>query len=181
MHPITFHLLPNAHLDPVWLWDWREGLNEGLINCRTVLDLMDEFPDLTFIRGEAAISSHIEQNDPETVARIRQRVAEGRGDVVSGTWIQPGHQSHRHRNFQPSFSVRQGLFRSAFRTCPRSCLGRRFVRTRRQSARPPDGRWHDRVRLQPTGHPALSRPGVLVGRRGRWPCAGVPHQCRLTA
>jgi len=23
----TFHLIANAHLDPVWLWDWREGLN----------------------------------------------------------------------------------------------------------------------------------------------------------
>src|SRR4051794_30353646 len=39
---LTFHLIPNAHLDPVWLWDWREGLNEGLITCRTILDLMDE-------------------------------------------------------------------------------------------------------------------------------------------
>ena len=28
MQDFTFHLLPNAHLDPVWLWDWREGLNE---------------------------------------------------------------------------------------------------------------------------------------------------------
>ena len=27
----TFHLIGNAHLDPVWLWDWREGLSEGLI------------------------------------------------------------------------------------------------------------------------------------------------------
>ncbi len=27
MKPYTLHLLANAHLDPVWLWDWREGLN----------------------------------------------------------------------------------------------------------------------------------------------------------
>ena len=25
----TIHLIGNAHLDPVWLWDRREGLNEG--------------------------------------------------------------------------------------------------------------------------------------------------------
>ena len=39
-HPKThiFHIIPNAHLDPVWLWDWREGLNEGIITTRTVLD-----------------------------------------------------------------------------------------------------------------------------------------------
>jgi len=32
----VLHLLPNAHLDPVWLWDWREGMNEGIITTRTV-------------------------------------------------------------------------------------------------------------------------------------------------
>lgn len=27
---LTIHIVPNAHLDPAWLWDWREGLNEAL-------------------------------------------------------------------------------------------------------------------------------------------------------
>ena len=31
MTTATFHLLPNAHLDSVWLWDWREGMN--LVPC----------------------------------------------------------------------------------------------------------------------------------------------------
>ena len=61
---MTFHLISNAHLDPVWLWDWREGLNQGLITCRTALNLMDENPELTFNRGEAAIYQHIEESDP---------------------------------------------------------------------------------------------------------------------
>ena len=51
----TIHLIGNAHLDPVWLWDRREGLNEGITTVRTMLDLMDEFPEMTFIRGESAI------------------------------------------------------------------------------------------------------------------------------
>src|SRR5438094_866850 len=53
MPDFTFHLIPNAHLDPVWLWDWREGLNEGLVTCRTILDLMDHDRELTFIRDES--------------------------------------------------------------------------------------------------------------------------------
>ena len=89
MTMMTFHLIGNAHLDPVWLWDWREGLNEGLITCRTMLDLMDQYPDMTFIRGEAAIYQHIEKTDPATFARIKKRVAEGRWDVVGGTMVQP--------------------------------------------------------------------------------------------
>ncbi len=86
---LVFHLLPNAHLDPVWLWDWREGLNEGLITVRTVLDLMDEFPRLTFMRGESSIYEHIQKTDLTVFNRIRARIEEGRWDVVGGTVVQP--------------------------------------------------------------------------------------------
>jgi len=85
----TIHLLPNAHLDPVWLWDWREGLNEALSTTRTVLDLMDERPELTFIRGEAALYEHIEKTDPKLFDRILQKFSQGRWDIVGGTYIQP--------------------------------------------------------------------------------------------
>ncbi len=86
---LTFHLIPNAHLDPVWLWDWREGLNEGLTTCRTVLDLMDEFPSLTFTRGECAIYDHILKTDPYTFDRIRAYINSKRWEVVGGNVIQP--------------------------------------------------------------------------------------------
>jgi alpha-mannosidase len=85
----VLHLLPNAHLDPVWLWDWREGLNEAIITTRTVLDLMDEFDDLTFIRGESALYRHIEEHDPATFERVRRYASRGRWDIVGGTFIQP--------------------------------------------------------------------------------------------
>lgn len=84
-----FHLLPNAHLDPVWLWDWREGLNEGIKTVHAMLDLMDEFPQLTFIRGESAIYQHIEKTDPALFHRLERMIRAGRWDVVGGTVIQP--------------------------------------------------------------------------------------------
>ncbi len=84
-----FHLLPNAHLDPVWLWDWREGLNEGLKTVDTVLNLMGEFPQLTFVRGESAIYQHIEKTRPDMFRRIIKMIEAGRWDVIGGTVIQP--------------------------------------------------------------------------------------------
>ena len=72
------HLLPNAHLDPVWFWNRREGLNEGIKTCRTIVGLMDKFPELTFNRGEASIYSHIEAFDPDLLARIRELADCGR-------------------------------------------------------------------------------------------------------
>ncbi len=89
MKKTVVHVIPNAHLDPVWLWDFREGLNEGVATCRSMLDLLDANPDLTFIRGEAAIYEHVRRTDPATFGRIRKLIRAGRWDVVGGTWIQP--------------------------------------------------------------------------------------------
>jgi alpha-mannosidase len=84
----VIHLIPNAHLDPVWLWDWREGCTEMIATTRTVLDLMDEFPDLTFVRGEAFVYRHIEESDPPTFKRLLAQVRAGRWDVVGGNVVQ---------------------------------------------------------------------------------------------
>jgi len=115
----VFHLLPNAHLDPVWLWDWREGLNEGIITTRTVLDLMDEFPDLTFMRGEAALYRHIEEHDPATFRRVRRMIEAGRWDVVGGTWIQPDTNLPATETFLRHFALGQAYFRDRFGVAPR--------------------------------------------------------------
>ncbi|HCE46338.1 MAG TPA: hypothetical protein DET40_22560 [Lentisphaeria bacterium] len=110
----TFHFLGNAHLDPVWLWDWREGLNEGIITCRTILDLMDEDPELTFNRGESVIYEHIEQTDPETFSRIKKYVKEGRWDVVGGTFLQSDENLPETETLVRQYMRGQQYFKSRF-------------------------------------------------------------------
>src|SRR5688500_16747778 len=114
MSDLVFHLIPNAHLDPVWLWDWREGLNEGLITCRTVLDLMDADKQLTFIRGETAIYEHIERTDPKTFSRIKRYVKSGRWDPVGGTVIQPAPKLPDTETFARHFLHGQQYLKSRF-------------------------------------------------------------------
>lgn len=108
------HLLPNAHLDPVWLWDWREGLNEGLATVQAVLNLMDEFPQLTFIRGESAIYEHVEKTSPLLFRRIARQVAEGRWDIVGGTHIQPDSNLASTETLCRQFEYGLEYFRSRF-------------------------------------------------------------------
>ena len=110
----TIHLIGNAHLDPVWLWDRREGLNEGITTVRTLLDLMDEFEEMTFIRGEAAIYRHIEKYDPPTFERIRKMVEAGRWDVVGGTVIQPDTNLTGTETLVRHFAHGQCYFKSRF-------------------------------------------------------------------
>jgi alpha-mannosidase len=86
---MRFHLLANAHLDPVWLWDWREGLNQGITTCHTVVRLMDEFPELTFLRGESSVYKHIQEYAPKLFDRIAELVAADRWEIVGGNFCQP--------------------------------------------------------------------------------------------
>ncbi len=110
----TFHLIANAHLDPVWLWDGREGLNEGIQTCRTMLDLLDANPDFTFMRGESAIYEHIERFAPDVFERIRAYVAAGRWDVVGGVYVQPDTNLPATETILRQFAVAGRYFESRF-------------------------------------------------------------------
>ena len=55
------HLLCNAHLDPIWLWEWEEGAAEALSTFRTAADLCEEFPGFVFNHNEAILYRWVEE------------------------------------------------------------------------------------------------------------------------
>src|SRR5688572_15299421 len=42
------HMIGNAHIDPVWLWQWQEGFQEVKASFRSALDRMKEYPEFNF-------------------------------------------------------------------------------------------------------------------------------------
>ena len=84
-----FHLIANAHLDPVWQWRVPEGLSLVKSTFRSALDRMNEFPDYTFTSACASYYKWIKLNEPEMFEEIKQRVKEGRWAIVGGMWVQP--------------------------------------------------------------------------------------------
>ncbi len=99
------HMIGNAHIDPVWLWQWQEGFHEVKATFRSALDRMKEYGDFLFVSSSAAFYEWIEKSDPAMFAEIRQRVAEGRWEIVGGWWIQPDCNIPGGESF-----VRQGLY-----------------------------------------------------------------------
>ncbi len=85
----TVHMVGNAHIDHAWLWRWPEAKEEVLATCRAALERMNETPDFTFSFSSALSYKWIEEEDPALFEEIRQRVAEGRWNVVGGWWVQP--------------------------------------------------------------------------------------------
>lgn len=56
-----FHLIANAHLDPVWQWRVPEGLSLVKSTFRSALDRMNEFPDYTFTSACASYYTLVKQ------------------------------------------------------------------------------------------------------------------------
>ena len=78
------YMIGNAHLDPVWLWQWRDGYHEAMATFRSALDRLNETPDFVFTCACACYYEWVEENDPAMFEEIRRRVAEGRWGIVGG-------------------------------------------------------------------------------------------------
>lgn len=106
---MTLHAIGNAHIDPVWLWRWTEGLETIRSTFASVLERMKEFPEFHFTGSSAAFYWLLEQTDPDMLAEIRERVREGRWEIVGGWWIQPDCNIPCGESF-----VRQALYAQRF-------------------------------------------------------------------
>jgi alpha-mannosidase len=105
MEKKTLYMIGNAHIDPVWLWQWQEGFQEVKATFRSALERMQEYPEFIFTASSAAFYEWIEQSDAGMFAEIQQRVAEGRWGLVGGWWIEPDCNIPSGESF-----VRQALY-----------------------------------------------------------------------
>ncbi len=84
----TVYLAGHAHIDMNWMWSWPETVAVTLDTFRTMLDLMDEFPEFHFSQSQASVYAIVRDQDPELLARIAARVREQRWDVVASHWVE---------------------------------------------------------------------------------------------
>ncbi|MCK9253728.1 MAG: glycosyl hydrolase-related protein [Clostridiales bacterium] len=78
----------HAHIDMNWMWSFDETVSITLDTCRTMLDLMDQYPDYTFAQSQASVYEIVARHDPALLERIRDRVQEGRWEVTASTWVE---------------------------------------------------------------------------------------------
>lgn len=82
------HLICNAHLDPVWQWDWNEGATAALATFYSAAELADEY-DYIFCHNEALLYEYIEEYDPKLFKRIQELVKAGKWHIMGGWYVQP--------------------------------------------------------------------------------------------
>ncbi|WP_420594090.1 alpha-mannosidase [Deinococcus sp.] len=114
-------LTGHAHIDLAWLWPLAETRRKALRTFSTVLSLMDEYPDFTFNQSTAQLYRFVEEDDPELFERIRQRVAEGRWDVVGGMWVEPDGNLISGESWARQLLYGQRYFQRTFGKLARVC------------------------------------------------------------
>ncbi len=113
------HLICNAHLDPVWLWQKPEGIAEAISTFRVAADFCEQNEDFVFNHNESVLYEWVEENEPELFARIQKLVKDGKWRIMGGWYLQPdcvmpcGESFIRHIEtglsyFKEKFGVRPG-------------------------------------------------------------------------
>jgi alpha-mannosidase len=82
-------LVCNSHIDPVWLWEWEEGLAETLSTFRIAARFCEEFDGFVFNHNESILYRWVEEYEPELFVKIQELVKKGKWHIMGGWYLQP--------------------------------------------------------------------------------------------
>ena len=85
----TIRAVGNSHIDMAWLWPWTETVEVVRNTFQSVLDLMREYPDFKFTMSSARTYEWMQEKYPDMFEQIKQRVKEGRWEIIGGMWVEP--------------------------------------------------------------------------------------------
>ena len=83
------HIIGHSHIDAAWLWPWTDSADVVLTTFRSALDRMHEFPEFCYSHSSIAHYQWVQTADPAMFAEIRERIAQGRWEVVGGWLVEP--------------------------------------------------------------------------------------------
>ena len=78
------HLICEAHLDPVWLWEWEEGASAAISTFQSAANLADEF-DYIFCHNEVSLYKYIAEYAPDLFEKIKQLIKDTMSQQILGS------------------------------------------------------------------------------------------------
>jgi len=85
----VLHIIGYSHIDAAWLWPWRDGSNIALTTFRSALDRMKETPGFRYSHSSSIHYQWVQRSYPKMFEEIKERVREGRLEVVGGWPVEP--------------------------------------------------------------------------------------------
>jgi len=117
-----FHLLCNAHLDPVWLWEWEEGAAEVLSTFRTAADLCEKNEAFIFNHNEVTLYKWVQEYEPQLFRRIQKLVKQGKWHIMGGWYLQPDCNMPSGESFVRQILLGKTYFKKHFGVEPTTAI-----------------------------------------------------------
>lgn len=118
----TLHLICNAHLDPVWLWEWEEGAAEALSTFRCAADFCEEYSGFIFNHNEVTLYKWVEEYEPALFERIQKLVKEGKWHIMGGWYLQPDCNMPSGESFIRQMLLGRNYFWEKFGVAPTTAI-----------------------------------------------------------
>lgn len=116
------HLISNAHLDPVWLWQWKEGAAEAISTFRIAADFCEKYDGFVFNHNEAVLYEWVEEYEPELFERIKKLIKEGKWSVMGGWYLQPDCTMLSGESFLSQIELGRKYFKEKFGVVPETAV-----------------------------------------------------------
>ena len=116
------HLVCNAHIDPVWLWEWEEGAATAISTFRVAADLCEKFDDFVFNHNEAILYQWVEEYEPALFKRIQDLVARGKWHIMGGWYLQPDCNLPSGESFVRQIILGRNYFEDKFNVRPSTAI-----------------------------------------------------------
>ena len=116
------HLVCNAHLDPVWLWEWEEGLAETLSTFRIAAQFCEEYDAFAFCHNESLLYQWVEEYEPQLFKRIKKLVAAGKWHVIGGWYVQTDCNLPSGESFVRQILIAKKYFKNKLNTEPKTAI-----------------------------------------------------------
>ncbi len=115
------HLICNAHIDPIWQWDWPEGVSAALSTFYSAVKLSKEF-DFIFCHNEVTVYKFVEEYAPELFEEIRELVKQGKWHIMGGWYLQPDANMPSGESFVRQIREGQRYFKEKFGVVPTTAI-----------------------------------------------------------
>ncbi|MHB0946194.1 MAG: glycoside hydrolase family 38 N-terminal domain-containing protein [Sedimentisphaerales bacterium] len=116
------HLICNAHLDPVWLWEWEEGAAEAISTFRTVVELCERNKTFIFNHNEVILYEWVREYEPKLFERIQKLVKAGKWHIMGGWYLQPDCNMPSGESFVRQILAGRQYFKKNFGIRPRTAI-----------------------------------------------------------
>ena len=114
MQEAKIDLAGNSHIDAAWLWPRSETIDVVKRTFTTALQLMNEYPNYTFTQSAAQYTEWMAEKYPALNAQIKQRIKEGRWEIVGGMWVEPDLNLPGGESLVRQMMIGQKLFQNEY-------------------------------------------------------------------